>query len=111
MTNNDLYKLYALHYRIIPTKKDILDKDDFIQKLNDLYAYIKYVKDSIEIDNIQYPIYTELLEELYKITDKIDTYQNKITSIEEIAMKSNYYYDNKEKILREIKLKRILEHV
>ncbi|MCK9415608.1 hypothetical protein M0Q97_02985 [Candidatus Dojkabacteria bacterium] len=109
MTNNELYKLYALYYRIILTKKDILDKEDFIQKVNDYYAYIKYVKGIIEIDNIRYPIFIELLKDLDKIPDKIDTLQNKITSIEKIAMKSNYYYDNKEKIMREIKLKRILE--
>jgi hypothetical protein len=109
MNNELIYKLYAINYRIIPTKKDILDKEDFIQKLNDYYAYIKYVKDMIEIENIEYPIFTEFLKELDKIPNKIDTLQNKITSIEKIVEKYNYYFDNKENILREIKLKRILE--
>lgn len=112
MMNNELiYKLYAINYRIIPTKKDILDKEDFIQKLNEYYAYIKYVKDMIEIRNIEYPIFTEFLKELDKIPNKIDTLQNKIISIEKIAEKCNYYYDNKYRILREKKLKRVLDYV
>lgn len=109
MMNN---KFYILNYRIIPTDKDILEQEVFIQKLNDYYAYVKYVKNMIEYDIIgypKYPIFADFLKELDKIPNKIDTLQNKITSIEKIVEKCNYYFDNKENILREIKLKRILE--